>query len=238
MALIKQKKFVKAKEVEQTILIPKSMMDEIDTYIQVAGIEHGIVRAGEAKSTQEARREFLIVECIKQILERDRAEIEALREGIDEEIEEHTHEQTNMVQSVLGEDFAELVTALQEDSQEQKENLSEWQDAERIVAEIVGGELAPVGQKGFDVISKDGLRIQVKNKEKSFDEDGRYKPRNPKVNNLEFDILAVVFRDYNNEVKYIKQWSVEEVQELIKHKKEPSFCVSRKMLEQAKDLVR
>ena len=237
MALIKQKKFIKEKEVEQTISIPKSMMDEIDTYIQVAGIEHGIVRSGEVKSTQEARREFWIVECIKQILERDRSEIEALQEVSDEDIKKHTHEQTNMVQSVLGEDFEELVTALQEDNQEEEE-LSEWQDAERIVAEIVEGELAPVGQKGFDVISKDGLRIQVKNKAKSFDEHGRYKPRNPKVNNLEFDILAVVFRDYNNEVKYIKQWSVDEVSELIKNKKEPSFCVSRKMLEQAKDLMR
>lgn len=114
MALIKQKKFIKLKEAEQTISVPKSIMDEIDTYIQVAGIEHGIVRAGEAKFTQEARREFFIVECIKQILERDRDEIEALQNEVIEDVEEPNHDQGNLGHSILGDEISELVSALEQ----------------------------------------------------------------------------------------------------------------------------
>lgn len=112
--MIKQKKFVKAKEVEQTISIPKNLMDQVDTYIQAAGIEHGIVRAGEAKFTQEARREFFVVECIKEILERDKAEIEALKGNVNEEEEEHTHEPSSLVQGILGNEMSEIASALEQ----------------------------------------------------------------------------------------------------------------------------
>lgn len=114
--MIKQKKFIKAKEVEQTISIPKNLMDEVDRYISVANIEHGIVRAGEAKSTQEARREYFIVECIKEILKRDREEIEAIEGNGFEEVEDDKEkkEVSSLVSGILGDDMDEIASTLEE----------------------------------------------------------------------------------------------------------------------------
>lgn len=115
MALITQKKFVKQKEVEQTISINKVLLEKIDEYIQVAGIEHGIVRAGEAKSTQEAKREFFIMECIKQIIERDAEEIKKLKNEYQETKEDdHTEPVAHsFIQTVLGDEMSEIANALE-----------------------------------------------------------------------------------------------------------------------------
>lgn len=111
--MIKQKKFIKEKEVEQTISLKKTIMDQVDEYINLAGIEHGVVRAGEAKSTQEAKREYFIIECIKEILERDKSDLAALKDK-QEPADEDEVKGSTVVKSILGDEISDIVSSLTE----------------------------------------------------------------------------------------------------------------------------
>lgn len=111
--MIKQKKFIKEKEVEQTISLKKTIMDQVDEYISLAGIEHGVVRAGEAKSTQEAKREYFIIECIKEILERDKTDLAALKDKQDLIVEDEVKD-SPVIKSILGDEISDIVSSLTE----------------------------------------------------------------------------------------------------------------------------
>lgn len=111
--LITQKKFTKTKEVEQTISIKKPLLDKIDQYIVAAGIEHGVVRAGETKYTQEAKREFFILACIEKIIELDGDELERLKESTEEETVEEQSIDPATIAPILDNDFEDLLQALE-----------------------------------------------------------------------------------------------------------------------------
>ena len=115
--MIKQNKFLKEREIEVTVTIPKSIVQQIDEYIDLAGIEHWVVRAGEVKYTQDAKREFFILECIKQILERDAEEVKTLKARLEdnEKIVEYKSEVGSLVKNILGDDIAELASVLEEE---------------------------------------------------------------------------------------------------------------------------
>lgn len=107
---IRQSKFLKQKEIELTITIPKSIIHQVDEYIDLVGIEHGIVRGGEVKYTQDAKREFFVLECIKQILERDVNELEEIKVFFEEYVKvvEHESESSSLVSNILGDELADF----------------------------------------------------------------------------------------------------------------------------------
>ncbi|MGL5381798.1 hypothetical protein [Clostridium sp.] len=113
MALIKQEPLKKIKEQEVALLIPEEIIKEITEYCRVVGITRGYERNGEAKTSIEARREYFIVEAIKQILDRDRDDLEALKNEQSSSTVDEIISEDNSIKPILQENFNELVSMLE-----------------------------------------------------------------------------------------------------------------------------
>ena len=83
---------------------------------------------------------------------------------------------------------------------------------ERICADILGLELAPSNQSGFDAVDADGKRVQIKGRRINSGNTAKLTT----LWNLDFDYIVAVVFDDEGSIKFVQKITVEAVRRDVK----------------------